>query len=445
MNDASDVEFQPVAVQNTEQSTGLCHHCIDSMWHHLLSSCMLSLFVNAERSHLANTPSPILFTYIFLVLFQLHDLPERAAGILIQFLTLLLAAFGHVYQTPTTIATLRQWTGFAAITDHVIRCKVCEKGHSIYEYMSPEVHCPYKDLPSAAACGTPLVIQSGNRMYPKKQFAYNSLEKTLRTFFSRPTFESKIEEWRNRTREPNTLFDVYGGFQWTSFSAADGTPFVNRSPSLLLTLNVDWFNPFCDLEQYSCGAIYLTINNLPRADRYKMENVILVGVMPDPKEPQCADLNHYLRPLVHELLKLYHGVNMPTYNHPEGINVRAALLMNACDIPAARKTSGFTSHASKCACHKCNRQFDVFPGSRAIDYSEFDLSQWVLRTKESNREYAEQWRDATTYAERREIEYKTGTRWSELHRLEYFDPVWHTIIDPMHNIFLGTAKRMIAI
>ncbi|OAD69934.1 hypothetical protein PHYBLDRAFT_171957 [Phycomyces blakesleeanus NRRL 1555(-)] len=32
---------------------------------------------------------------------------------------------------------------------------------------------------------------------------------------------------------------------------------------------------------------------------------------------------------------------------------------------------------------------------------------------------------------------------SELHRLSYFEPVRSTIIDPMHNHFLGTAKRMV--
>ncbi|OAD65341.1 hypothetical protein PHYBLDRAFT_176253 [Phycomyces blakesleeanus NRRL 1555(-)] len=36
-----------------------------------------------------------------------------------------------------------------------------------------------------------------------------------------------------------------------------------------------------------------------------------------------------------------------------------------------------------------------------------------------------------------------GVRWFELHRLQYFDIVCCMIIDPMHNLFLGTAKRML--
>ena len=38
--------------------------------------------------------------------------------------------------------------------------------------------------------------------------------------------------------------------------------------SYLLTLNVDWFQPYKHI-QYSVGSIYLTIQNLPREERYK--------------------------------------------------------------------------------------------------------------------------------------------------------------------------------
>ena len=48
-------------------------------------------------------------------------------------------------------------------------------------------------------------------------------------------------------------------------------------------------------------------------------------------------------------------------------------------------------------------------------------------------------------AARRELECQNGTRWLELHRLEYFDSVHSTIINPIHNLFLGTAKRMVMV
>ena len=41
-------------------------------------------------------------------------------------------------------------------------------------------------------------------------------------------------------------------------------------------MNVDWFQPFVRTV-YSTGAIYLTVQNLTGQERYKQENVILVG------------------------------------------------------------------------------------------------------------------------------------------------------------------------
>ena len=55
-----------------------------------------------------------------------------------------------------------------------------------------------------------------------------------------------------------------------------------------------------DRVTYSIGVIYLTILNLPRKDRYKIENIILVSVIPGPKEPKLT-LNPLLAPKVPEL------------------------------------------------------------------------------------------------------------------------------------------------
>jgi hypothetical protein len=52
-----------------------------------------------------------------------------------------------------------------------------------------------------------------------------------------------------------------------------------------LILNLDCFNPFKHIE-YSVGVIYLVVANLPRSERYKLENVIIVGTIPGPREPK---------------------------------------------------------------------------------------------------------------------------------------------------------------
>ena len=59
--------------------------------------------------------------------------------------------------------------------------------------------------------------------------------------------------------------------------------FLKYPYSYLLTLNVDWFQPFTHAI-YSTGAVYLTVQDIPRSERYKTNNIILVGLMPGPKE-----------------------------------------------------------------------------------------------------------------------------------------------------------------
>ena len=75
--------------------------------------------------------------------------------------------------------------------------------------------------------------------------------------------------------------------------------FLDAPNNVGLALNIDWFNPFEHI-QYSIGAIYLKILNLPRGERYKIENTILVGLMPEPKR-----MSPFLDLLVDDLLLLW--------------------------------------------------------------------------------------------------------------------------------------------
>lgn len=78
--------------------------------------------------------------------------------------------------------------------------------------------------------------------------------------------------------------------------------------------------------------------NLPRNERFKTENVILVGVIPGPSEPKL-NVNPYLSPLVYERLVLWNdGVQLRHHGSPfVAETFKACLLCVACDIPASRK------------------------------------------------------------------------------------------------------------
>lgn len=84
-------------------------------------------------------------------------------------------------------------------------------------------------------------------------------------------------------------------------------------------------------------AIYLTILNLPRDERYKIENTVLVGLIPGPSEPKR--INPFLNLLVDELLHLWEGVLVSSESHT--FTLRAMLMCFISDVPATRKICGF--------------------------------------------------------------------------------------------------------
>ena len=111
--------------------------------------------------------------------------------------------------------------------------------------------------------------------------------------------------------------------------------------NLLLMLNVDCFQPFIH-NRYSVGVMYLVIQNLPRAVRFKPENVIIVSTIPGPKEPDYNHMNNYLAPMVNGLLSLWKCINTNIRQSILGSKlIQAALCYISSDLPGTRTLCGF--------------------------------------------------------------------------------------------------------
>lgn len=145
---------------------------------------------------------------------------------------------------------------------------------------------------------------------------------------------------------------------------------------------MDFFQPFKHV-QYSMGAVYLTILNLPRGIRNKAENAILVGLIPGPHEPE-RDINTFLEPLVSDLLRLLTGVEMNVHSFQTKKVIRCALVSVACDIPAGRNVCGFLGHNARLGCPRCWKRFPGMVGT--MDFSGFDRENWQLRTNAEHRQ-----------------------------------------------------------
>ena len=88
----------------------------------------------------------------------------------------------------------------------------------------------------------------------------------------------------------------------------------------------------------------------------------------------------------------------------------------------------------------------MFPGKVGErDYSGSDRSQWEPRTDAKRRDNVKKLEKCKSKAERTRMESNFGCRYSSFLDLGYFSPTRFLVINPMHNLFLGTGKRIIAL
>ena len=393
-----------------------------------------------------------------------YNITSSALGALLKLLNLFFLALStlssfmcHIVSLfPSSVFTFKRF--LKVKENNFMKYVVCPSCHSLYNFedcfdtygrqKTPRV-CSYVAFPRhphqsrRQACGSRLLaevtLKSGNVLYyPRKYYCYKPISETLSSFVQREGFLNRCELWRLRRVQPNTLCDIYDGKVWEDFQYIDGVPFLAAPNNLALMLNIDWFRPYKHTP-YSVGAIYMVVTNLPRSERFKKENVILVGIVPGPSEPPLH-MNSYLQPMVDELNSLWQqGIQVMPPDSQDVVTLKAALICVACDIPACRKVLGFCGHMCKKGCSKCTKAFEYDNVADKIDFSGF--SECPVRNEQDHRKQAFLAMEQITPTAREKIEKKYGSRFSSLMELAYFDNVRCHVIDPMHNLFLGTAKH----
>ena len=178
--------------------------------------------------------------------------------------------------------------------------------------------------------------------------------------YCQPNFETSLRQWTNRQHFDNIMTNIYDGEVWQTLkesSQEDSANFFQNEVAnsyLRLMLNLDWFQPYGGTV-YSIGVIYAAICNLPCDIRFKRENLLTLDLLPRPSEVSLHKINHYLALIVDELESLWDGFTIDkTYEHPEGKNIRTALILVSCDVPAARKICGHIS--ALVSCHRCKKK-----------------------------------------------------------------------------------------
>ena len=115
--------------------------------------------------------------------------------------------------------------------------------------------------------------------------------------------------------------------------------YVKNYRNLARLINVDWFQPYENLN-ISVGVIYLVLVNLPREVRFRKENVIIISIVPSPKEPK-GNISFILKLLVDVLLDLWNDVIIK--ENDGKAYYKFVLIGSSSDLPATGKLCGFTS------------------------------------------------------------------------------------------------------
>ena len=325
-----------------------------------------------EEASISTHCKPVWNLTFFVILWQaVYHTSNAAVMSLLSFMKYFTLFVGNAFgcqplikissEIPLAYPKLRKLLGMA---DGFIEYVVCPKCNSVYEYQDCVIvrnglketklchHIAFPSHPQRSrrkSCNSPLLMKvknsRGYSLVPISVYPYCPLQNSLERLVSKPGFLQSCEQWRQRKDcVPTSLLgDIYDGEIWKDFCSEDKRNFLSSPHCYLLTLNIDWFQPFTH-SIYSVGGIYLTIQNLPRDKRFKEENIILVGIIPGPKEPHF-NVNSYLSPLVEELRTAWE-TGLLVHCSPQGfpVTVRLALTCVACDIPATRKVCGFMSH-----------------------------------------------------------------------------------------------------
>ena len=122
------------------------------------------------------------------------------------------------------------------------------------------------------------------------------------------------------------------------------------------------------------------------------------------------------------------------------VTIATRTVYYTCDVPAARKVCGFLGHMAKKGCSKCVKEFATGSFGQKVNYGGFE--ECAARSEVDHREQALASLEPNSAAARDKVEKESGSRFTSLMNLEYFDSVRYHIVDPMHNLFGGTAKHL---
>ena len=316
----------------------------------------------------------------------------------------------------------------------------CPKCHAVIQ--GAETSCKSLENSAGSQCGAELYkarsnLRIGSRSVPIARLPVLDVSRWIEQLLQRPGIEDQLDQCLKSSRQTSrsigsTVTDVQQARVWRNFKDC-GQQFTGVSGNLAFSFYLDWFKPFDKTlsgSSASLGALILICLSLPPEERYRLENVCVVSILPGPKEVSIDSINNVLSPVVTQMRNLWDGQMMSTFRGPR--TIRAAILGILGDTPAIRKLGGYAWHTSLRPCPFCVVTLDNL----------HDVNDQPATFGPVQREAAEVYRTETSAKRRAAHVRQTGMRYSVLNDLPYRNPVEHTTIGLMHVAFIGWYKHL---
>ena len=421
------------------------------------------------------TMIPVVYASLVLTLVSrfLFNLSHRKTDVVLAGLRDVLRLAGvpseQIEYIPHDSRTVLQKFRLDPITTTYVMCSGC---YALYPLTITERTCTHKPTEESEPCGAP-ILQSikriartrrlddgpsesevddeeggngdGDYYVPIKTYTHQSFKHWLASMLCRPGVEDIINDYDRLFAEKDNIEDIWDTKFMRNFPDSNQTtpkrepfftPAMKQDGRYAFSLSADSFNPLGNVtakHTISATGINMVLLNLPPHSRHKTENFYYAGVIPGPGKPSNEQMNHFTQLIVDEFSPLYdHGARFSrTAKYPNGRACKCIIAILVTDALAARQVAGFRSITSYHPCSLC---------LITIHDLETLTRPWLERNVTQHREHAARWKSALTPSDHKRVEETHQIRWSPLLELQYWNPSLSTVVDSMHNLYLGLIQ-----
>ena len=196
----------------------------------------------------------------------------------------------------------------------------------------------YANLDHCPKCNEPRFMDGSNSI-PRKRFLHLPLESRIRRLFSHHSIAQLFQQHLNDgegsgSTDQTTISTIHETSIWKEWYSHRGFHKGDKQ-ALSLGFCTDSVNPFAkEKATYSMWPIVLFPLNFPAHIRKLSSSMMMVGIIPGPKEVQCID--PYLDIVADDIASL-NGIKMYDAFDDCHFELKASLLLHVLDYPGQGK------------------------------------------------------------------------------------------------------------